>query len=81
MDALEADQRSALEALGTAVRYPAEHTVFWEGQPSYSIALNTLRWLNYKPEEIKDLVRKRAEQRMKDQALAILDKYWRIYGI
>ena len=46
-----------------------------------SIALNTLRWLNYKPEEIEDLVRKRAERRMKGQALAILDKYWRVYDI
>jgi CRP/FNR family transcriptional regulator, cyclic AMP receptor protein len=37
MDALGPDQRSALEALGMPVRYPAEHTVFWEGQPSYSV--------------------------------------------
>ena len=46
-----------------------------------SIALNTLRWLDFKPDQIKDLVRERAERRMKGQALAILDKYQRIYGI
>jgi CRP/FNR family transcriptional regulator, cyclic AMP receptor protein len=39
IDALGVDQRSALEALGTPVRYPAEHTVFWEGQPSHSVMI------------------------------------------
>lgn len=31
--------RSALEALGTPVQFPAEHTIFWEGQPSHSVLL------------------------------------------
>lgn len=46
-----------------------------------SIALNTLRWLDLKPDQIEGLVRDRAERRMKGQALAILDKYKRVYGI
>lgn len=39
VDTLEADQHAALEAMGKPVRYPAEHTVFWEGQPSYSVVV------------------------------------------
>jgi hypothetical protein len=46
-----------------------------------SIALNLLRWLGHQPNEIGDIARSRAEQRMKGQALAILEKYQRVYGI
>jgi hypothetical protein len=46
-----------------------------------SIALNSLRWLGYQPEDVAKIVRSRAEQRMKGQTLAILDKYERLYGI
>lgn len=46
-----------------------------------SIALNALRWLGHTPEEIAALARMRAEQRMKGQTPAILEKYWRVYGI
>lgn len=31
--------RPALEALGSAVRFPANHTIFWEGQPSRSVLI------------------------------------------
>ncbi len=46
-----------------------------------SIALNLMRRLGHRPEEIAEIVRSRAEHRMKGQALAILDKYERVYGI
>jgi hypothetical protein len=46
-----------------------------------SIALNTLRWLSYEPEEIGEIARMRASKRMKGQARAILAKYEREYGI
>lgn len=39
MDVLGEEQRSALEALGRPVSFPAEHTVFWEGQPSRSVLI------------------------------------------
>ncbi len=37
MDVLSEEQRAALEALGSPVKFPAEHTIFWEGQPSHSV--------------------------------------------
>ncbi|MER5214936.1 hypothetical protein ABT063_31405 [Streptomyces sp. NPDC002838] len=46
-----------------------------------SIALNTLRWLGYTPSQVAEIARSRAENRMKGQALAILDKYEGRYGI
>lgn len=46
-----------------------------------SIALNTLRWLEYEPAEVGDLIRDRAELRMKGQARQILKKYRHQYGI
>ncbi|MFF0745167.1 hypothetical protein ACFYVL_32675 [Streptomyces sp. NPDC004111] len=46
-----------------------------------SIAINTMRWLGHTPEEIAEIARDRAEQRMKGQASAILDKYMDQYGI
>jgi len=33
------DQRAELEALADQVRFPLEHTVFWEGQPSFSVLI------------------------------------------
>jgi CRP/FNR family cyclic AMP-dependent transcriptional regulator len=39
IDVLHEDQRAALEALGSPVRFPAEHTIFWEGQPSHSVLI------------------------------------------
>ncbi len=46
-----------------------------------SIALNLMRWLDYKPDEIAHIARVRAERRMKGQALAILDRYQERYEI
>lgn len=46
-----------------------------------SIALNLMRRLGLQPDEISEIARSRAEHRMKGQALAILDKYQRDYGI
>lgn len=46
-----------------------------------SIALNLLRWLGYTPEEIGEIARARAAQRMKGQTLEILEKYERLYDI
>lgn len=46
-----------------------------------SIALNVLRWLDYEPEEVERTIRSRAENRMRGQALAILDSYQRRYGV
>lgn len=46
-----------------------------------SIALNLLRWLGYQPEEIDEIARSRAERRMSGQALAILEKYQKVYDI
>lgn len=46
-----------------------------------SIALNTMRWLGYQPEEIAKIARDRAEQRMRGQTHEILDKYQSEYGI
>ncbi|MFG1997972.1 Crp/Fnr family transcriptional regulator [Spirillospora sp. NPDC048911] len=37
MDVLDDEQREALRALGSEVRYPAEHTIFLEGEPSHSV--------------------------------------------
>ncbi|MFD4725796.1 hypothetical protein ACFWNW_12035 [Streptomyces seoulensis] len=45
-----------------------------------SVALNVMRWLGHTPEEIAEIVRSRAELRMKGQTLAILDKYMDRYG-
>jgi CRP/FNR family transcriptional regulator, cyclic AMP receptor protein len=39
MDVLDEVQRTALESLGTPVAFPAEHTIFWEGQPSRSVLI------------------------------------------
>ncbi|GAQ68775.1 CAMP receptor protein [Streptomyces turgidiscabies] len=36
MAAMTAEQRQELEALGTWVRFPSNHVIFWEGQPSRS---------------------------------------------
>lgn len=33
------DQRAELEALANQVRFPLGHTVFWEGQPSFSVLI------------------------------------------
>jgi CRP/FNR family cyclic AMP-dependent transcriptional regulator len=38
-DLFTTDQRAELEALADSVRYPLEHTVFWEGQPSFSVLI------------------------------------------
>lgn len=46
-----------------------------------SIALNTMRWLDYSPTEIAETAKMRAQQRMKGQARSILDKYEDKYGI
>jgi len=46
-----------------------------------SIAFNSLRWLGYQPQDVAEIVRSRVEWRMRGQALAILDKYQRLYGI
>jgi hypothetical protein len=46
-----------------------------------SISLNMLRWLGYEPAEVSDIVRSRAELRMRDQTDKILGKYARLYGI
>jgi cytochrome P450 len=46
-----------------------------------SVALNTLRWLDYDPEEIAQLTRERARDRMAGQTLAILEKYDRLAGL
>ncbi|MFD0686049.1 Crp/Fnr family transcriptional regulator [Actinomadura fibrosa] len=39
MDVLTEEQRVALEALGEPVKFPAECTIFWEGQPSHSVLI------------------------------------------
>jgi CRP-like cAMP-binding protein len=39
MDILSVEQRAELEATGTLVSYPPEHTIFWEGQPSRSVLI------------------------------------------
>ncbi|GAA2379830.1 hypothetical protein [Streptomyces carpaticus] len=46
-----------------------------------SIAINTMRWLGYTPDEIGNIARRRADDRMAGQASAILNKYMRQYGI
>jgi hypothetical protein len=46
-----------------------------------SIALNTMRWLGYQPEEIAQIARDRAERRMRGQTPSILEKYRSEYGI
>ncbi|MEV6513893.1 Crp/Fnr family transcriptional regulator [Streptomyces sp. NPDC051642] len=37
--AMTAEQRQELEALGVKVQFPANHVIFWEGQPSRSILI------------------------------------------
>ena len=46
-----------------------------------SVALNTLRWLDFRPDEIAETARMRARYRMSGQAQAILAKYQQQYGI
>jgi hypothetical protein len=46
-----------------------------------SVALNLMRRLGYRSEEVSDIARSRAERRMKGQVLGILEKYQQIYGI
>lgn len=46
-----------------------------------SIALNTLRWMEFEPAEIAKIARDRARDRMHGQAQEILDKYRDTYGI
>lgn len=46
-----------------------------------SVALNVMRWLGLTPAEIGEIARSRATQRMKGQALQILEKYQQIYHI
>jgi hypothetical protein len=46
-----------------------------------SIALNLLRMLGYQPDEVADLARARARDRMSGKALDILRKYRELYDI
>jgi hypothetical protein len=46
-----------------------------------SVALNLMRRLGCTPEEISNVVRLRAERRMKGQTVEILKKYHDLYGI
>lgn len=46
-----------------------------------SIALNTMRWLGLQPGDIAKIAQARAEDRMRGQTHAILDKYESHYGI
>ncbi|MCC5033379.1 hypothetical protein DMH02_009150 [Streptomyces sp. WAC 00631] len=46
-----------------------------------SIALNALRKLGFSPEEISEVARSRAAQRMVGRGQEILDKYEKIYRI
>ncbi|SDZ08716.1 hypothetical protein SAMN05421504_109130 [Amycolatopsis xylanica] len=46
-----------------------------------SIALNLMRKLGYTPDEVAEIARDRAEQRMRGQAISILDKYQRLYSV
>ncbi|MFD0857299.1 Crp/Fnr family transcriptional regulator [Actinomadura adrarensis] len=39
LDILDDEQRAALEGLGSPVRFPSGHTIFWEGQPSHSVLI------------------------------------------
>jgi CRP/FNR family transcriptional regulator, cyclic AMP receptor protein len=39
MDVLTDEQHTALEAMGTPVKFPAEHTIFWEGQPARAVLI------------------------------------------
>jgi CRP/FNR family transcriptional regulator, cyclic AMP receptor protein len=39
VDLLTARQRVELEALADQVAYPPEHTIFWEGQPSFAVLI------------------------------------------
>lgn len=45
------------------------------------IALNCLRWLGYRPEDVAEIARSRTENRMRGRAHEILDKYQRLHGI
>ena len=45
-----------------------------------SIALNTLRWLQFEPAEIAQIARDRARERMLGQTHAILEKYEKQHG-
>jgi CRP/FNR family transcriptional regulator, cyclic AMP receptor protein len=38
-DLLNARERVELESLGDSVTYPADHTIFWEGQPSHAVLI------------------------------------------
>lgn len=46
-----------------------------------SIALNTLRWLGFGPEDIAEIARDRANRRMRGQTAGILEKYQVKYDI
>ncbi|MEV0678103.1 hypothetical protein AB0I60_16470 [Actinosynnema sp. NPDC050436] len=46
-----------------------------------SLALNTLRWMGYRPEDVAEFARTRAQVRMQGRAHEILDKYERRYGL
>jgi predicted Holliday junction resolvase-like endonuclease len=52
-----------------------------EAIDTISIALNLLRKLGYQPEEIAQIARLRADQRMKGRVAEILEKYQEKYGI
>jgi CRP-like cAMP-binding protein len=39
MEFLDGEQRALLESLGSAIQFPAGHTIFWEGQPSRSVLI------------------------------------------
>jgi hypothetical protein len=46
-----------------------------------SVALNVMRWLGHSPDEVIEIVRVRAAQRLSGQTQAILEKYQRLYKI
>ena len=52
-----------------------------EAMDVISIALNLLRQLDCKPDDVEKIARDRAANRMHGQAKSILDKYETIYGI
>lgn len=46
-----------------------------------SVALNLMRWMQLKPDQIADIAQLRAERRMRGQVLEILDKYEKLHDI
>jgi hypothetical protein len=69
------------EELRTHLAHGDREAAAREAVDVISIALNMLRWLKYRPEDVARVAESRGEHRMRGQVAAILEHYRTEHGI